>query len=429
MLSYIIVFAQDVWYNDSQVYVHRLFFERNKPIWTAYIKERLIYLKYSIPEGYKSPLSLFETQLAIKDVKDYFQNSLSSALHLRRVTAPLFVRPETGLNDNLNGIERPVAFGIREQSDTNVEIVQSLAKWKRYALKKYGFQYGTGLYTDMNAIRRDEDTDAIHSIYVDQWDWEKIISREERSLETLKKVVSRIYGCLYATEAHILSEYPVLGKSYLPNEITFVTSQELEDVFPDLTPAEREYQAVKRHGAIFVIGIGAALKSGKRHDKRAPDYDDWSLNGDIILYNRLLDRSFEISSMGIRVDAERLSAQLKILGLEERSGLPFQAALLNDELPLTIGGGIGQSRLCMFFLRKAHIGEVQCSVWREDTILECEKAVNQPFITYILISLTFQLRRTFDEIHKNARCGQRLRLHQRLRRNNQFAGRSIHPSQ
>jgi len=331
-------------------------------------------LKYTIPSGYRSSLNLFETQLAIKKVKDYFQTSLASALKLTRVTAPLFVRPETGLNDNLSGVERPVKFGIREQNDAQAEIVQSLAKWKRYALKKYGFAYGTGLYTDMNAIRRDEETDAIHSIYVDQWDWEKIISREERNIDTLKEVVRRIYGCLRATEAHIISEYPVLGKTFLPEDITFVTSQELEDEYPGLTPSEREYEAVKKHGAIFVIGIGGKLKSGVPHDKRAPDYDDWNLNGDIILHNKVLDIAFEISSMGIRVDAESLAAQLKMSGQEDRASLPFQKALLNGELPLTIGGGIGQSRLCMFFLRKAHIGEVQCSIWTEETIRMCEEA-------------------------------------------------------
>jgi aspartate--ammonia ligase len=226
----------------------------------------------------------------------------------------------------------------------------------------------------MNAIRRDEETDALHSIYVDQWDWEKIISCEERNISTLKEVVRRIYGCLCATEAHIISEYPVLGKTMLPNEIAFVTSQELEDEYPNLTPSQREYEAVKKYGAIFVIGIGGALKSGNPHDKRAPDYDDWSLNGDIILLNRVLDVPFEISSMGIRVDAESLSRQLELTGLEARKSLPFQDALLKNELPLTIGGGIGQSRLCMFFLRKAHIGEVQSSVWTDDTIRRCEEA-------------------------------------------------------
>jgi aspartate--ammonia ligase len=331
-------------------------------------------LKYRIPEGYKSQLDLFETQLAIKSIKDYFQKSLSSALKLTRVTAPLFVRPETGLNDYLTGVERPVSFGIKEQNDAQVEIVQSLAKWKRYALKKYGFPHGTGLYTDMNAIRRDEKTDAIHSIYVDQWDWEKIISREERNLDTLKEVVKRIFCCLRATEAHIISEFPVLGKPVLPDEITFVTAQQLEDEYPDLAPAEREYEAVKRHGAIFIIGIGGALKSGRPHDKRASDYDDWNLNGDIILHNKVLDIAFEISSMGIRVDAESLAEQLKITGQEHRASHPFQKALLNNELPLTIGGGIGQSRICMFLLRKAHIGEVQCSVWTEETVRMCGEA-------------------------------------------------------
>ena len=336
--------------------------------------ERLVPVKYAIPTDYRSPLNLFETQQAIKAVKDYFEQSLSTALNLTRVTAPLFVRPETGLNDNLNGVERPVPFDIKEQKGAIAEIVQSLAKWKRYALKKYGFEPGTGLYTDMNAIRRDEITDAIHSIYVDQWDWEKIIAKEERNTETLKNVVRRIYGCLLATEAHIISLYPVLGKTMLPNEITFVTSQELEDAYPSLTPQQREYEIAKKHGAVFIIGIGGALRSGKPHDKRAPDYDDWDLNGDIILYNHVLDIPFEVSSMGIRVDAESLARQLRITGTEDRASLPFQSALLNNELPFTIGGGIGQSRICMFFLRKAHIGEVQCSIWTEETIRECEKA-------------------------------------------------------
>lgn len=336
--------------------------------------ERLVLVKYAIPKDYKSSLGLFETQQAIKAVKDYFEKSLATTLNLTRVTAPLFVRPETGLNDNLNGVERPVSFDIKEQNGAIAEVVQSLAKWKRYALKKYGFKHGTGLYTDMNAIRRDEETDAIHSIYVDQWDWEKIISKEERNIETLKTVVRRIYGCLLATEAHIISLYPAIGKTMLPNEITFVTSQELEDAYPSLTPQQREYEIVRKYGAVFIIGIGGALKSGKPHDKRAPDYDDWDLNGDIILYNHVLDIPFEVSSMGIRVDAESLARQLRISGTEDRASLPFQASLLRNELPYTIGGGIGQSRLCMFFLRKAHIGEVQCSIWTEETIRECEKA-------------------------------------------------------
>ena len=336
--------------------------------------ERAILVKLSIPKGYSSPLDLFETQRAIKAVKDYFEQSLSSALNLTRVTAPLFVRPETGLNDNLSGVERPVQFSLSGPDNGTAEIVQSLAKWKRYALKKYGFRTGSGLYTDMNAIRRDDITDAIHSIYVDQWDWEKIIPQENRNIETLKNVVERIYGCLIATEAHVLSLYPVLGRTMLPNKITFITAQELEDTYPDLTSQQREYEAVKKHGAVFIIGIGGALKAGKPHDSRAPDYDDWNLNGDIILYNQLLDIPFEISSMGIRVDAETLMKQLKISGSTERASLPFQASLLANELPQTVGGGIGQSRLCMFFLRKAHIGEVQCSIWSEATIRECEKA-------------------------------------------------------
>lgn len=330
-------------------------------------------MKYMIPENYRSPLDIFQTQLAIKEVKDYFQQALAKALNLHRVTAPLFVLPETGLNDNLGGVERPVSFDVLEQPGTNAEIVQSLAKWKRYALKKYGFKEGVGLYTDMNAIRRDEATDAIHSIYVDQWDWEKILTESDRTPEYLKATVSAIYRCLKDTETHILDLYPSLGSPILPDGITFIASQRLEDEYPELTPGQREYEAVKRHGAIFVTGIGGKLKSGKPHDGRAPDYDDWSLNGDIVLLNPVLGSQFEISSMGIRVDPQSLASQLELSGQTHRKELAFHKALLSGELPLTVGGGIGQSRLCMYFLRKAHIGEVQCSVWREDTVQECEK--------------------------------------------------------
>lgn len=326
-----------------------------------------------IPANYRSPLSLFDTQLAIKDVKDYFQVALAKALKLHRVTAPLFVRPETGLNDNLSGVERPVSFGIGDQGDAPAEIVQSLAKWKRYALKKYGFTPGIGLYTDMNAIRRDEETDAIHSIYVDQWDWERVITREERNVPFLQDIVRTIYSCIKNTELHVLEKYPTLGPAELPDEITFIDAQSLEDQYPTLNAQEREYEAVKKYGAIFVLGIGGALKSGKPHDRRSPDYDDWSLNGDIILYDRQLDIPLEVSSMGIRVDEQSLKSQLELSGFMERAGLQFQSSLLRGELPLTIGGGIGQSRLCMFFLRKAHIGEVQCSIWREETLKTCEK--------------------------------------------------------
>ncbi len=330
-------------------------------------------MQIEIPKGYSSQLNLFETQVAIKLVKDSFQKLLANSLNLHRVTAPLFVKPETGLNDNLNGVDRPVSFGIKEQGDAPAEIVHSLAKWKRYALKKYGFKTGVGLYTDMNAIRRDEYTDAIHSIYVDQWDWELIISPEERNLNFLKNIVTTIYNCLLETERVVLENYPQLGEPELPEHITFITSQDLEDMYPGLSSSEREYKAVKEYGAVFIIGIGDTLNSGNPHDNRAPDYDDWSLNGDILLYNKLLDITFELSSMGIRVNEESLSDQLGKSGNTERAELPFQASLLKGELPLTIGGGIGQSRLCMYFLRKAHIGEVQSSIWRCDTVEQCTK--------------------------------------------------------
>ena len=299
-----------------------------------------------IPENYKSDLNLHDTQVAIKTVKDFFQKTLSERLNLLRVSAPLFVTPDSGLNDNLNGVERPVSFGIREQNDAQAEIVHSLAKWKRYALKKYGFTYGEGLYTDMSAIRRDEDTDNIHSIYVDQWDWEKIIKKEERTVETLQNVVRTVYKALKKTEKYMSIEYDYI-EEILPKEIFFITTQELEDMYPGCTPKEREYKIAKLKGAVFIMQIGGALASGEKHDGRAPDYDDWTLNGDIIVYYPVLDIALELSSMGIRVDA-----------------------LLNRELPYTIGGGIGQSRICMFYLRKAHIGEVQASLWPEDVMKE-----------------------------------------------------------
>ena len=319
-----------------------------------------------IPEGYKSPQSVKETEIAIKDVKDYFERALAKELNLTRVSAPLFVKPESGLNDNLNGVERPVAFGIKEQNDAVVEIVHSLAKWKRMALKKYGFTHGEGLYTDMSAIRRDEDTDNLHSIYVDQWDWEKIINKEERNEETLKMVVKRVYEALKNTEVFVNARYPEI-KKILPEEITFVTTQELEDRWPECTSKERENRIARQYGAVFLMKIGGELKSGEKHDGRAPDYDDWNLNGDILVYYPLLDISLELSSMGIRVDEEALERQLLLAGCKERAELPFQKAILNKELPYTIGGGIGQSRICMFFLHRAHIGEVQSSVW-PDTV-------------------------------------------------------------
>ena len=325
-----------------------------------------------IPEGYKSPQSIKETEIAIKDVKDYFERALAKELNLTRVSAPLFVKPESGLNDNLNGVERPVSFGIREQNDAVVEIVHSLAKWKRMALKKYGFIHGEGLYTDMSAIRRDEDTDNLHSLYVDQWDWEKIISKEERNEETLKTVVRKVYEALKNTEVFVNARYPEI-KKVLPEEITFVSTQELEDRWPECTSKERENRIARQYGAVFLMKIGGELKSGEKHDGRAPDYDDWNLNGDILVYYPLLDISLELSSMGIRVDEEVLEHQLALAGCTERAELPFQKAVLNKELPYTIGGGIGQSRICMFFLRRAHIGEVQSSVWPEPVVQYAEE--------------------------------------------------------
>lgn len=318
-----------------------------------------------IPANYRSPLTIRETEVAIKEIKDHFEKALAKSLHLTRVSAPLFVKPESGLNDNLNGVERPVAFGIKEQGDSEVEIVHSLAKWKRYALKRYGFHSGEGLYTDMNAIRRDEDTDNLHSIYVDQWDWEKVISKEERNTATLQHTVRKIYAALRETEDFISRRYNYI-EPILPEEITFITSQELEDMYPNKTPKERERLIVKDKGAVFISQIGKYLVSGEKHDGRAPDYDDWELNGDIIVYYPVLDIALELSSMGIRVDEEALKRQLKIAGCPERAELDFQKALLNHELPYTIGGGLGQSRICMFCLRKAHIGEVQSSIWPSD---------------------------------------------------------------
>ncbi len=323
-----------------------------------------------IPEGYKAQLDLHDTQIAIKTVKDFFQSQLSQRLNLARVSAPLFVDPASGLNDNLNGVERPVAFDIPEQGERMAEVVHSLAKWKRYALKRYGFDYGEGIYTDMNAIRRDEVTDNIHSIFVDQWDWEKVISREERTMETLKSVVRNVYTALRKTEKYMSIQYDYI-QEILPLDIFFITTQELEALYPDKTRKEREYIIAKEKGAVCLMKIGDLLADGKPHDGRAPDYDDWSLNADIIVYYPVLDIALELSSMGIRVDAKALAEQLKKAGCEERGRLPFQRAILEDALPFTIGGGIGQSRICMFFLRKAHIGEVQCSLWPEDAAAEC----------------------------------------------------------
>ena len=328
--------------------------------------------KFIIPKDYHSELNLHDTQIAIKTVKDFFQNLLSQRLNLSRVSAPLFVDPDSGLNDNLNGVERPVTFDIKEQNGREAEVVQSLAKWKRYALKKYGFSYGEGLYTDMNAIRRDEITDNIHSIFVDQWDWEKIIKKDERTIATLMDTVKVVYKCLRKTEKYMAIQYDYI-EEILPPDIFFVTTQELADMFPDDTPTEREYYIAKAKGAVCIMKIGDVLENGERHDGRAPDYDDWSLNADIVVYYPVLDIALELSSMGIRVDKKALLSQLKKAGCEERKNLPFQKAIINEELPYTIGGGIGQSRICMFFLRKAHIGEVQSSLWPEDMIAQCEE--------------------------------------------------------
>ncbi len=326
-----------------------------------------------IPKDYDPRLSIRETEKAVKEIKDYFQDALSRRLNLQRITAPLFVSRDSGLNDELSGVERPVNFDILEEKGKEYEIVHSLAKWKRMALGSYGFEAGEGLYTDMNAIRRDEETDNIHSIYVDQWDWEKVITRTERTLDYLYSTVRSIYAVLRSTELHFATRFS-FDSTILPPTIEIITSQELEDMYPDLTPAQREYAHVKKYGAIFVSQIGGLLKSGQKHDGRAPDYDDWSLNGDIIVYNPVLDIAFELSSMGVRVDAKSMRSQLAERGMMNRASLPFHKSVLEGELPLTIGGGIGQSRLCMFFLRKAHIGEVQASVWPDDVIARCHKA-------------------------------------------------------
>lgn len=323
--------------------------------------------KIVIPDGYRPALDLKETQIAIKTVKDFFQQQLVAELNLHRVSAPLFVTPESGLNDNLNGVERPVQFGIKEQNDKNVEIVHSLAKWKRMALGRYGFEPGEGLYTDMNAIRRDEDTDNIHSIYVDQWDWEKVILKEQRTVETLKETVKAVYDALRVTEKYMSNHYDYI-KCILPEQITFVTSQELLDRYPGMSVKEREYAIAKEKGAVFIMQIGDKLSDGKPHDGRAPDYDDWQLNGDIIVYFPVTDIALELSSMGIRVDEDSMVSQLEKAGCVERKELPFQKAVIEKKLPYTIGGGIGQSRICMFFLRKAHIGEVQVSIWPQDEV-------------------------------------------------------------
>ena len=326
-----------------------------------------------LPKGYHSELNLYDTQVAIKTVKDFFQTLLAERLNLLRVSAPLFVDPASGLNDNLNGVERPVTFDIKYQEGRQGEIVHSLAKWKRFALKKYGFSVNEGLYTDMSAIRRDEEVDNIHSIYVDQWDWEKIIAKEDRTMETLKDTVKTVYKVLRKTEKFMSIHYDYI-EEILPHDIFFVTTEELAEMFPNNTPKEREYYIAKAKGAVCIMKIGDLLENGEPHDGRAPDYDDWALNADIVVYYPVLDIALELSSMGIRVDEVSLMEQLNKAGCPERADLPFHQAILNKELPYTIGGGIGQSRICMFFLRKAHIGEVQCSLWPEDVMEQARES-------------------------------------------------------
>lgn len=326
--------------------------------------------KTIIPKGYKSALGLVETEIAIKKLKDFFQKELSDELNLLRVSAPMFVESSTGLNDNLNGFETPVSF---EFDSKHIEIVHSLAKWKRMALFRYGISPGNGLYTDMNAIRKDEVLDNLHSIYVDQWDWEKVIIKEDRTEEKLKEIVKRIYRAFKDTNKYIKEEYSVLTTE-LPDEIYFITTQELEEMYPESTSKEREDKITEEYKAVFIMKIGGVLESGERHDGRAPDYDDWELNGDIVFWNTLLGKSFELSSMGIRVDEETLVKQLEIAGAIDRKELEYHRMLLEKKLPYTIGGGIGQSRICMYFLEKAHIGEVQASFWDTETLEVCDKA-------------------------------------------------------
>ena len=325
-----------------------------------------------IPAGYKTPLPNYEMQRAIEFIKSNFQVNLSNALNLRRVSAPLFVDENSGLNDNLNGYERPVCFDIPDVGVNGV-VVHSLAKWKRMALKQYGFHVGKGLYTDMNAIRRDEEVDNIHSIYVDQWDWEKVISREERTADYLKQTVRAIVQAVCKTSEAVNVAFPSIHVK-LDRDVCILTTQELEDLYPDLTPKQREDAICRKHHSVFLMQIGKTLRSGTKHDGRAPDYDDWELNGDILMWNPVLERAFEISSMGIRVDEEAMKHQLMLAKCEERAELPFHKALLNGELPLSIGGGIGQSRLCMLMLGTCHIGEVQVSLWDEKTLSTCREA-------------------------------------------------------
>ncbi|MBR6309678.1 MAG: aspartate--ammonia ligase [Paludibacteraceae bacterium] len=333
------------------------------------------------PEGYTPLLDLKQTEQAIKLIKDSFQANLSSELKLRRVTAPLFVLKGTGINDDLNGTERPVSFPVKDMGDRQAEVVHSLAKWKRMTLAALNIEHGHGIYTDMNAIRPDEELDNLHSLYVDQWDWERVINKEERSLAFLKEIVNKIYNAMLRTEYIVNETYPQIKPS-LPQKITFIHSEELLQLYPNLTPKERENEITRKYGAVFLIGVGGKLTNGEKHDGRAPDYDDWStiaengfagLNGDILVWNPVLKQSLELSSMGVRVDKEALVRQLKLTGEEKRLELQFHKCLMNDVYPLSIGGGIGQSRLCMFFLKKAHVGEIQASLWPDSMREECAK--------------------------------------------------------
>ena len=333
------------------------------------------------PINYKPLLNLKQTELGISKIKDFFQSNLSSELRLRRVTAPLFVLRGTGINDDLNGIERAVSFPIKDMGDVPAEVVQSLAKWKRLTLAAYEVENGYGIYTDMNAIRADEELGNLHSLYVDQWDWERVISAEDRNIEFLKSIVRKIYAAFLRTEYLVSEAFPEIGL-FLPKEITFIHAEELRRLYPKLTPKQREAEITKEHKAVFIIGIGGVLGDGQKHDGRAPDYDDWStvaenglagLNGDILFWNPILEIPFEVSSMGIRVDKDALLRQLEIEGETERLNLYFHKRLMDGSLPLTIGGGIGQSRLCMFFLRKAHVGEIQSSIWPAEMYKECQK--------------------------------------------------------
>lgn len=330
--------------------------------------------RLQLPEGYQPKLDIMETEIAIKLLKDTFERELANQLNLTRVSAPLFVLPGSGLNDDLNGVERPVQFDVKDMGE-DVQIVHSLAKWKRQALKRYHFPLDSGLYCDMNAIRRDEELDNLHSAYVDQWDWEKIITQEDRTRDYLKQTVNAIVRALVDTQSFLRSVFPQLSAlPELPGQVTFVTAQDLEDLYPQLSPKERENTIVREHGAVFLMGIGGKLKSGQPHDGRAPDYDDWNLNGDILFWDSVNGQAIELSSMGIRVSPESLDRQLTLAGCDSRRSLPFHRMLLNGELPLTMGGGIGQSRVSMLLLGKAHIGEVQSSLWDPDTVRACEQA-------------------------------------------------------